>query len=160
MSSNCSSCKVQRKWGLKSWTWSRAPGKARREIEGRVACSECSGRRAIFTAMFQVCLRGLSTEAGMPKWSLAGEAWVLVPEGEGWISTSWSRWGSIPEGEQEQDCELFVTTRPQRQVWERWQDQRGRITARVASVHTCLKAPVLFSVADVLCCLGAFVTLN
>lgn len=30
----------------------------------------------------QVCLGGLRTEAGMPKWGLAGESWVLVPEGE------------------------------------------------------------------------------
>lgn len=83
--SNCLSCKVQRKWGLKSWTWSRALGKARREIEGRVACSECSGRWAVFTAMFRVCLRRPSTEAEMPKWWLAGETWVFVRGAEGWI---------------------------------------------------------------------------
>lgn len=83
--SNCLSCKVQQKWGLKSWTWSRALGKARREIEGRVACSECSGKRAVLTAMFRVCLRRPSTEAEMPKWWLAGETWVFVRGAEGWI---------------------------------------------------------------------------
>lgn len=31
---NCLSCKVQRKWGLKSWTWSRAPGKPGGRLKG------------------------------------------------------------------------------------------------------------------------------
>lgn len=35
-----------------------------------------------------------------------------------------------------------------------------RMSSRVASVHPCLKAPVLFSATDILYCLGAFVTFD
>lgn len=155
---NCSSCKVQGKWELKSWTWSRAPGKARRETEGSIF--RVLRKAAIFPAMMQCSglLGGTKYRGRDAKVGLAGESWVLVPEGEVEQVSLYS-WGRARTGLW--ICDPKATEPGLRNVT----GSEGRITnmrmsARVAADHTCLEAPVLLSVTDALCSLGAFVTLN
>lgn len=140
----------------------------RREMERRVACSERSRGQVDFHSNVEIHSKGPSVETGTPKWWLAGEHWVLVPESEGgggyrdagegeplFLGQTWSRVVVCKHVAREPGLPLAA---------EKGEDQRARITyvrvaSRVASVQPCLRAPVLSSMTDVLSCLEAFATM-